>query len=316
MVNVFFSYSHKDEELRNELEIHLSGLKRQNIISAWHDRRISAGEEFGSEISQYMESADIILLLVSPYFINSDYCYEIEMKRSMEKHVLDEAIIIPVILHPCDWHDMPFGDLMACPADGKPVSKFSNKHDAFLDITKAIKKNAVRLNKSQSEPNNPVAKARQKQTIIKQTIRSSNLRLKKEFTDRDKDKFLIESFEYFANFFEGSLQELMVRNTDIETDFRRVDANRFSSIVYKKGKEETRCNIFMGDGNPFLSGIFYSTGGFSPNSYNESFNVEDDDYKLYLKPLGMQFYNQPEKQKLTFEGGAEYYWSLFIENLQ
>ena len=123
MVNVFFSYSHKDEELRDELEIHLSGLKRQNIISAWHDRRISAGEEFGSKISQYMEDADIILLLVSPYFINSDYCYEIEMKRSMEKHELDEAIVIPVILHPCDWHDMPFGKLMACPTDGKPVSK-------------------------------------------------------------------------------------------------------------------------------------------------------------------------------------------------
>ena len=140
MVNIFFSYSHKDEEFRDVLEIHLSALKRQGIISTWHDRRIGAGEELGNEISEHLEMDEIILLLVSPYFIASDYCYNIEMKRAMERHEKGEARVIPVIVHPCDWHGTPFGKLLAIPTDGKPISKFPNQHDGFLEVTKAIRK--------------------------------------------------------------------------------------------------------------------------------------------------------------------------------
>ena len=86
MVKVFFSYSHRDESLRDELEVHLSALKRQGIIDTWHDRRIGSGKEIDSEISQNLEDANIILLLVSPYFIASDYCYDVEMTRALEKN--------------------------------------------------------------------------------------------------------------------------------------------------------------------------------------------------------------------------------------
>jgi hypothetical protein len=145
MVKLFFSYSHKDEILRDELEIHLSSLKRQSIISTWHDRKISAGDEFEYEISDNFKKSNIILLLVSPYFISSDYCYENEMKYAMKRHENKSAIVIPVILHPCDWHNMPFGKILASPKDGKPISKFSNIHDAFLDVTKAIRKAASKF---------------------------------------------------------------------------------------------------------------------------------------------------------------------------
>ncbi|MDQ3817128.1 MAG: DUF4113 domain-containing protein [Acidobacteriota bacterium] len=138
-IKLFCSYSHKDEEFRNELEIHLAALKRQRIIETWHDRKIGAGKEFDSEISGHLESAQIILLLVSPYFIASDYCYDIEMKRAMERHTCGEARVIPVILHPCDWQGLPFGKLTATPKDGKAISKFPNLHDAFLEVTLAIK---------------------------------------------------------------------------------------------------------------------------------------------------------------------------------
>ncbi|MES9969977.1 MAG: toll/interleukin-1 receptor domain-containing protein, partial [Candidatus Thiodiazotropha sp.] len=102
MVEVFFSYSHQDEGLRNELEIHLSLLRRQGAIDIWSDHRIGPGEELGGEIDRHLESADIILLLVSPNFLNSDYCYDIEMKRAMERHEHGETRVIPVILRPCD----------------------------------------------------------------------------------------------------------------------------------------------------------------------------------------------------------------------
>jgi hypothetical protein len=317
MVKLFFSYSHTDEDLRDELEIHLSALKRQGIISTWHDRRISPGDEFDGEISEYLKEANIILLLISPYFIDSDYCYEIEMKRAMERHEKGNAIVIPVILHPCDWNDMPFGKLLACPKDGKPISKFPNMHDAFLDVTKAVKKAAAKL-----RPTIPVSQPRTaisdigKRSTLSDSVRSSNLRLRKEFTDREKDRFFADAFEYITNFFEGSLDELKVRNKEVETDFRRVDANRFIATIYLKGKEASRCNIWLGDRSSFLSGIMYSSDSYSNDSFNESLNVEDDGYTMYLKAMGMQFHRQDREEKMTFEGGAEYYWSMFIEYLQ
>lgn len=86
MSTLFFSYSHRDETLRDALEVHLSMLKCQGVITTWHDRRIGAGREFDQEISQHLEEADVILLLVSPDFLASDYCYEKEMARAMERH--------------------------------------------------------------------------------------------------------------------------------------------------------------------------------------------------------------------------------------
>jgi hypothetical protein len=78
LATLFFSYSHVDENLRDQLEIHLAGLRRQGLISSWHDRRIMAGENFGDTIDNHIDTADVILLLVSPDFIASDYCYEVE----------------------------------------------------------------------------------------------------------------------------------------------------------------------------------------------------------------------------------------------
>ena len=134
MASVFMSYSHTDEELRKELEKHLAGLRRQGVISSWHDRRIGPGEEIHGEISAHLDAADIILLLVSADFLASDYCYDVEMTRAMERHKQGTARVIPVILRPCDWQEAPFGSLKACPTDGKPVVKHTSLDDGFLEV--------------------------------------------------------------------------------------------------------------------------------------------------------------------------------------
>src|ERR1700690_3593701 len=140
MASIFFSYSHADECLRDQLEIQLSGLQRQAIISSGHDRRITAGTDLNNSIDKHLDAAEVILLLISPDFIASDYCYEREMKRALERHDRGEARVIPVILRPCDWHDLPFGKLLATPTDGLPVTKWPNRDDAFLDVVTAIKR--------------------------------------------------------------------------------------------------------------------------------------------------------------------------------
>lgn len=140
MKKVFFSYSHRDESFREALEAQLSMLKRRGIITAWHDRNIDAGEEFEKRIDENIRDSDVILLLVSPDFIASEYCCDIEMEIALERHENKEATVIPVIIRPCDWHEAPFSKLMAVPADGKPVTLWSDRDSAFLDITNSIKK--------------------------------------------------------------------------------------------------------------------------------------------------------------------------------
>jgi len=138
-VEVFFSYSHKDEELRNELEKHLAILKRQGVIASWHDRKIGAGDEWRGEIDERLNTAHIILLLISADFCNSDYCWDVEMNRAMERHKVREARVIPVILRACDWKNAPFGILQARPIDGKPVTSWPNRDEAFTNVAQGIR---------------------------------------------------------------------------------------------------------------------------------------------------------------------------------
>src|SRR3954471_1709733 len=106
-ISLFYSYSHKDEALRDELETHLSLLKRQGVIAGWHDRRIEAGTEWAGAIDKNLEEAGIILLLVSADFLASPYCWDVEVRRAMERHEAGTARVIPVILRPVDWHSAP-----------------------------------------------------------------------------------------------------------------------------------------------------------------------------------------------------------------
>ncbi|MDQ3712707.1 MAG: toll/interleukin-1 receptor domain-containing protein [Acidobacteriota bacterium] len=317
MVKLFFSYSHRDETLRNELQTHLSSLQRQGVIESWHDRRIGAGKEINNEINKHLEEAQIILLLISPYFIASDYCYEIEMKRAMEKHEAGEARVIPVILEPSNWHKLPFGKLLAVPTDGKAVSKFPNLHDAFLEITLTIEKAAKEFNNAATIQNTPQSLDRTEisQPQIVSQIRSSNLRVKKTFTDLEKNTFQNKAFEYIANFFEGSLKELASRNPEVGFDFRRVDANHFTATAYLNGYEASSCSIGFNDDRLF-NGITYSQGKSLNRGINDSLSVDDDGYNMFLKSWGVFSRSSKDNQNLSFEGAAEFFWERFIQPLQ
>jgi internalin A len=136
---VFVSYSHKDERQLNELKTHLSPLERLKLIETWYDRRIVAGEDFGQKINENIDGADIILLLVSADFIASKYCYEIEMKRALERQAKGEAHVVPVILRDVNWQVIPeLSNLTAVPKDGRPVRNWPNKDTAWKDVSKSV----------------------------------------------------------------------------------------------------------------------------------------------------------------------------------
>jgi TIR domain/NACHT domain/Tetratricopeptide repeat len=139
-LTLFYSYAYEDEDLRDQLEKHLMLLQRQGLISLWHDRKILAGRTWAHEVDTHLKTATIILLLVSPDFLASDYCYEDEMQRALEKHKRGEARVIPIILRPCDWQHAPFGAFQCLPRNGKPATLWDDPDEAFLDIMQGLRR--------------------------------------------------------------------------------------------------------------------------------------------------------------------------------
>jgi hypothetical protein len=139
-ISLFFSYSKKDDRLREKLEAHLCLLRDQGVIRDWHDRRIEAGTEWAGAISEHLEEAGIILLLVSAEFLATQYIRDKEIARAMERHDAGTARVIPVILRPIDaWHTAPFGKLQALPGNGKAVTAWKNRDEAFADVARGIR---------------------------------------------------------------------------------------------------------------------------------------------------------------------------------
>ena len=161
-IQLFYSYAHEDEALRKKLETHLKLLERQGLLAPWHDRMIQAGTEWAHKIDEHLNTASLILLLISPDFLASDYYYDIEMQRAMERHQLGEARVIPIILRPCDWQSAPFGALEALPRDGRAITtwEMQNQDAAFLEVEQSLRK-IIEHRPTRSRPSRTSSMARQ-----------------------------------------------------------------------------------------------------------------------------------------------------------
>lgn len=166
-IEVFIAYAHEDKELLDGLAKQLGILKRQGLIKIWHDRDIGAGTEWGREIYAHLNTAELILLLVSPDFIASEYCYGVEVKRAMERHDAKEARVIPIIFRRVHWKKAPFGKLQALPTEGKPVTSWHNLDEAFFDIVEGIRKI---VEESTEEPTIDLSEPTIPLIAVKQTI--------------------------------------------------------------------------------------------------------------------------------------------------
>lgn len=139
-VKILFSYARRDEALRDEMEKYLGPLKRSERIICWHDRHIRAGRTWELELTSHLETADIILLLISADFLDSKYCNTHEVKVALERHDRKEARVIPVILRPADWMHESFAELQALPHDALPVVEWPSRDAAFYNIAKELRK--------------------------------------------------------------------------------------------------------------------------------------------------------------------------------
>ncbi|MGK3998284.1 SIR2 family protein [Sorangium sp. So ce1024] len=146
-VRVFFSYASRDEELLSRLEAHMSPLKREGLIAPWHSGKIGAGEDLERAIGEQLEAADLILLLVSASFLASEQG-DAQVARAMERRAAGQAVVVPVLLRPCDWETTRFAELQAVPRDKRPVTRWADEDEALLQVVREIRAVVTKLRAS------------------------------------------------------------------------------------------------------------------------------------------------------------------------
>lgn len=138
-INVFISYSHKDEQLKDCFEEHLSVLVRSGKINSWNDRKIVPGQDWSNEISDNLKEAQIILFLISSSFLNSNYCVNIEVKTALKMHNSGQAKLIPIVIRPVVWDDSELARLQGLPKDARPITSWDNQDEAWVNVVAGIK---------------------------------------------------------------------------------------------------------------------------------------------------------------------------------
>ncbi|MDR4484752.1 MAG: TIR domain-containing protein [Nitrospirales bacterium] len=158
-VDLFYSYAHEDEPLRDELAGHLKIMERRGVIRPWHDRCLAPGQTWDQEINTQLATADLVLLLVSADFINSDYIWGKELDVAMKRHASKEASVVPVMLRSVDITDAPFAALQGLPTDLRPVTSWPNRDEAWTDVAKGIRRTVEQIQAGWTEKRPPMPAA-------------------------------------------------------------------------------------------------------------------------------------------------------------
>ena len=198
-LRLFYSYSHKDEAFREKLETHFGVLRGQGLLSEWHDRKIVAGTPWREMIDRNLEIAHIILLLISPDFLASPYCFEVETTRALQRHQIGTARVIPVILRPASWQTAPFAELQVVPTGAKAVVSWTNQDEALADVAEHIRRACDDIRQVPGDPSNPLALAEvgdwvgyETRHLVKPTGQRSLLRFRQEVIEKNDRRVIMK----------------------------------------------------------------------------------------------------------------------------
>ncbi|TJW87611.1 MAG: toll/interleukin-1 receptor domain-containing protein [Mesorhizobium sp.] len=315
LATAFISYTHCDESFRQELETHLSPLRRQGLLSVWHDRRITPGDHLDDTISEHLEGADLILMLISADFVASEYCYAREMTRALERHQAKKARAISIICRPCHFEGLSFSRFLLLPTDAKAVSLWPDRDAAWVDVVKGIKL-ALGTSVAAETTGKPTAAPARHPEIS--TPRRSDVRLPKTFTDLDKHDFLEASFERMWGLFEAKGADLEAENTQITVRRIRIDAQSFAVRIFLNGSEVAGGSVYHGGGHFGRDQICFSTDTSAPrNSMNEWFGVEVTDEGLMLKSGGMlRMMAGGREEPVSADRAVEMLWEHLLDRVK
>ena len=309
-MRAFISYSHRDKPTLDRLHTHLAPLHRQGLIEEWFDREILAGSEIDAAVDEELESCELFLLLVSPDFLASDYCYEREMQRALERHEAGEARVIPIIIEPCDWTTSPLRQLKALPRDGHPVSDWTNANNAYLDIVQELRR-IVAVDETAPAPASevvpPLAAAAPRPV-------ARRYRVQRDFDEIDRSDFREAAFATIRDYFQQAIAEIDTIE-DLRGRFALYSPTSFGCMIVNRARDRGTAHITVHSRSDSLGlgDIYFSfTENAPPNTANGSFHIEADEYDLYLRAMLMGF-SHHTRERLTPESAAESLWTQFLE---
>ena len=157
-LQLFLSYAARDDALREELDRHLAALEREGLIRVWHRRRVSAGEIWEAESAARLDAAQIVLLLVSADYLAADDCFDLEVRRALERQRAGRARVIPVVVRACEWSGAPFAGLAALPPGGRPVASWPDRDEAWTGVARGVREAAEGLRSTTPLPRYPDAR--------------------------------------------------------------------------------------------------------------------------------------------------------------
>ncbi len=312
IMKAFISYSHKDATHLERLHVHLAALRREGKIVAWHDRKILAGDNIDKEVDRNLGDSDLFLALVSPDFIASNYCHDIEMQEAIARHEAGKMRLIPIIVEPCDWQSTPLGRFKAIPHDGKPVSEWQNQNSAFVSIVMALRNIvadettgiAVPLVSISTPIANPPAST------------DRRYRVKRDFDAIDKNDFRDQAYKAIRDYIQASIAEIDgVEN--IRARFMDINACGFTCTILNRlrGQSVGHITVYAKTGSMGMWDIYYSsTENAPPNTANGGFNIGTDDYELYLSADSF-VHTQRGQDRLTPLQAAQIIWDKLLEQV-
>jgi TIR domain-containing protein len=137
---VFVSYSHLDEKFREELDFQLTILQNKRYLNWWTDKRLIPGDEWEKAILDQLDKADIILLLVSSYFLASPFCWRVELKKAIKRHDEGVARVVPIFVRECVPEETPIEKLHGVPRKDRPISTWKDRHKAWANVATGVQK--------------------------------------------------------------------------------------------------------------------------------------------------------------------------------
>lgn len=294
-IKVFYCYAREDKALRTMLEKHLANLQRQMLITSWSDRDINAGKEWAKEIGTNLNTADIILLLISPDFMHSEYCYSVEMKRALEREKNGTVRVVPVILRHIEYEGAPFSHLQALPSGAIPVTdrKWNNRDAAFLDVAQGIRKIVNEL-------------------LSKQRLDEGDI-----YYYRQQYEDALTAFERAINYDPNNVlayigQGQALNQLASQEDIFGADKYKKAAIAFTRAISLNHTNVsaYIGKGKALL-GIAACTSHFGPNdkdkeemlaAFAQAIRLEPNNEEAYIaRGDAFMFFNRSEEAIPAYE---------------
>jgi hypothetical protein len=309
-VDAFISYSHRDAAALDRLHVHLAVLRREGLIEMWFDRDILAGDNVDGEIADRLETSGLFLLLVTPDFLNSDYCVEKEMARAMERQAIGDARVIAIIVEPCDWQSTILRSIKVVPQDGRAVSEWTNSNSAYLNVVQEIRR-AIEADQRQAQPTRggsapgPAADPQRR------------YRAKRDFDDIDRSEFRESGFDQMRDYFRSAVAELDSLD-DFRARFSELSPTSFGCTIVNRARDRgtAHLTVHMGrGGRSGLGDVYWSFTENAPEGGAQGWlSIGHDEFELHFKSSGFHMGRSEHRSRMTPIEAAQMLWDDLLEN--